>query len=173
MVWNGFLLGKAKKAKKEDVPCRFCGKRDGDGHLFWECTFHPLQHVRDLPEFSTLMSLNRSNWPRCLLWHGWLPGLSGLGDKDPWASSFGDLASGNLERCLGAYPVDLSGSWTPPEYWDADDVALKMTDHPNIWTDGSREDFSSLGREEERGLKLLVLVSIYLHLLLLLIPWFG
>ena len=37
-VWNGFLLG---KAKKEDVACRLCGKRDGDGHLFWECTFHP------------------------------------------------------------------------------------------------------------------------------------
>ena len=35
-VWNGFLLG---RAKKEDVPCRFCGERDGDGHLFWECTF--------------------------------------------------------------------------------------------------------------------------------------
>ena len=29
-VWNGFLLG---KAKKEDVPCRFCGKQDGDGPL--------------------------------------------------------------------------------------------------------------------------------------------
>ena len=40
-VWNGFLLGKAKKAKKEDVPCRFCGKRDGDCHLFLECTFPP------------------------------------------------------------------------------------------------------------------------------------
>ena len=38
-VWNGFLLG---KAKKEDVPCRFCGKRDGDGHFFWECTSSPL-----------------------------------------------------------------------------------------------------------------------------------
>ena len=37
-VWNGFLPG---KAKKEDVPCRFCGKRGGDGHLFWECTFPP------------------------------------------------------------------------------------------------------------------------------------
>ena len=37
-VWNGFLLG---KAKKEDVPCRFCGKRDGDGHLFWDCSFPP------------------------------------------------------------------------------------------------------------------------------------
>ena len=48
-----------------------------------------LQHVRDLPELATLMSLNRSNWPRCLLWHGWLPGLCGLGDKDPWASSLG------------------------------------------------------------------------------------
>ena len=35
-VWNGFLLG---MAKKEDFPCRFCGKRDGDGHLFWECPF--------------------------------------------------------------------------------------------------------------------------------------
>ena len=38
-VWNGFLLG---RAKKEDVPCQFCGKKDGDGHLFWECTFPPL-----------------------------------------------------------------------------------------------------------------------------------
>ena len=37
-VSNGFLL---VKAKKEDVPCRFCGKRDGDGHLFWECSFPP------------------------------------------------------------------------------------------------------------------------------------
>ena len=37
-VWNGFLLG---KARKEDVPCRFCGEKDGDGHLFWECSFLP------------------------------------------------------------------------------------------------------------------------------------
>ena len=66
----------------------FAGKRDGDGHLFWECSFPPLQHVRDLPEFSFLMSLDRSKWPRCLLWHGWLPGLNGvLGDK-PWGFVF-------------------------------------------------------------------------------------
>ena len=37
-VWNGFLLG---KAKKEDVPCRFCGKRDGDGHLLLEMFLLP------------------------------------------------------------------------------------------------------------------------------------
>ena len=37
-VWNGFLLG---QAKKEEVPCWFCGKRDGDGHLLLECTDAP------------------------------------------------------------------------------------------------------------------------------------
>ena len=45
-VWNGFLIG---QAKKRDVPCQFCGKRDGDGHSFWECTFPPFLHVRGAP----------------------------------------------------------------------------------------------------------------------------
>ena len=84
------------------------------------------------------MSLDRSNWPRCLLWHGWLLGLSGISDKDPWATSFGDLASFHLEWYLGAYPVDCDGCWTPPDYWDAADIALEMPEHPNVWTDGSR-----------------------------------
>ena len=39
----------------------------------------------------------------------------------------------------------------PPEYWDADDIALEMPEHPNIWTDGSREDFSSIGGFEVAG----------------------
>ena len=111
------------KAKKDDVPCRFCGQGVGDGHLFWECTFPPLQHVRELLEFAFLTSLDRRNWPRCLLWDGWLPGLSGVSDSEPWASFFGDLACSYLEWCLGAYPVDLA-SWSAPEYWDADDIAL-------------------------------------------------
>ena len=68
-VWNGFLLG---KAKKEDVSCRFSGKRDGDGHLFWECTFLLLLHVRELPEFVTLTSLDRSKWlVAWTLWCWW------------------------------------------------------------------------------------------------------
>ena len=83
-VWNGFLLG---RAKKEDVPCQFCGKKDGDGHLFWDCTFPPLLHVRELPEFSYLLSLDRSKWPRGLLWNGCLPGLSCDGGRVPWALS--------------------------------------------------------------------------------------
>ena len=147
-VCNGFVLGRAKKA---DVPCQFCGKRDGDGHLFWECSFAPLLHVRELPDLSYLMSLDRGKWPRCLLWHGWLAGLSCSGERDPWAASFGQLACLELERCLGAYLLESSGYWTPPEYWDADDIALEMSDHPNIWTDCSREDFSSVGGFEVAG----------------------
>ena len=60
-------------------------------------------------------------------------------------------ASFHLERCLGAYPVDFGNAWTTPDYWDAADIALEMLDHPNVWTDGSREDFSSLGGFEVAG----------------------
>ena len=46
-VWNGFLLS---KVKKEDVPCRFCGAPDNDGHLLGDCTFPPLLN------FATILS---------------------------------------------------------------------------------------------------------------------
>ena len=61
------------------------------------------------------------------------------------------MASFHLERCLGAYPVDFGNAWTPPDFWDVAYVALEMPDHPNVWTDGSREDFSSLGGFEVAG----------------------
>ena len=35
-VRNGFQL---VKARKEEVSCQFCWKKDGDGHVFWECSF--------------------------------------------------------------------------------------------------------------------------------------
>ena len=80
-----------------------------------------------------------------------MPGLSSGDGRSSWAASFGQLACLELERCLGAYPVDFAGSWTPPEYWDAADVALEMSDHPDIWTDGGREDLSSVGGFEVAG----------------------
>ena len=104
------------------------------------------------------MSLDRSKWPRSLLWHGWLPGLSGNSISKPWAASFGDLASFHLERCLGAYPVDFVDCWTPPDYWDAYDIALETPNDPNVWTDGSRED-SSLGGFEVAGAGVYLLAS--------------
>ena len=70
---------------------------------------------------------------------GMVRSKDGFGYSEPWASSFGDLACSFLERCLGAYPVDFA-HWSPPGYWDADDITLEMSDHPNVWTDGCRED---------------------------------
>ena len=71
--------------------------------------------------------------------------------EDPWAASFGDLASLQLERCLGAHPISFDDAWTPPVCWDASDTALEMPELPNIWTDGSREDFSAVGGFEVAG----------------------
>ena len=83
-VWNGFLLG---EVRCQVVPCRFCGAPDGDGHLFWECTFPPLVEIRKNPEFHDLMRMDKGHWPRCLLWHGWLPKLSGVNGASPWAGA--------------------------------------------------------------------------------------
>ena len=59
----------------QHVPCRFCGAPDGDGHLFWKCTFPPLVEIREHPELHDLLRMDKGHWPRCLLWHGWLPVL--------------------------------------------------------------------------------------------------
>ena len=56
-----------------------------------------------------------------------------------------------LFGCLGAYPVDASAFWTLPDYWGADDLAPEMPDAPNIWTDGSGEDFALMGGFEVAG----------------------
>ena len=55
MVWgvrNGLLLC---RVRSQVLPCRFCGAPDGDGHLFWECTFPPLVEIRENPEFHDLI----------------------------------------------------------------------------------------------------------------------
>ena len=60
-----------------------CGGDDGDGHLFGDCTFQPLVQIRERPEFYGLLEIDKSYWPRCLLWHGWLPLLSGVNGGSP------------------------------------------------------------------------------------------
>ena len=44
----------------------------------------------------TFMARDRRNWPRYLLWHGWLPGLRVAGERDP----------------LGAQTAEDSGLWS-------------------------------------------------------------
>ena len=93
------------------------------------------------------MSRDRTHGPRCLLWHGWLPGLSSRTLGTPWATS-SDLASSSLENALGPYPLSTSSVWHP--YWDQDDVQDMIDDvpvAPNIWTDGSREPIPHLDVE--------------------------
>ena len=133
-VWNGFLLGKVKGCH---VPCRFRGGDDNDGHLFWDCTFPPLVEIRENPEFHELMEMDKSCWPRCLLWHGWLPMLSGVNRGSPWALSLAEGASNLLEVALGSYTSAFLLDWHLPDGFDAESAAQSVAREPDVWTDGS------------------------------------
>ena len=65
--------------------------------MFWECTFPPLVETRENPEFDDLMGLDKGHWPRCLLWHGLLPLLSGVNGASSWAN---DASERVLATCL-------------------------------------------------------------------------
>ena len=86
--------------------------------------------------------------PRCLLWHGWLPGLTSRTSGSPWAVASCDLASYSLEKALGPNLFFTHSAWHP--FWDQDDVQDMVDDvpvAPNIWTDGSREPIPHLDVE--------------------------
>ena len=119
-VRNGMLLG---RVRGQAVPCRFCGAPDGDGHLFWECTFPPLVEIRENPEFHDLMRMDKGHWPRCLLRHGWLPTLSGVNGASPWTASAADSAGSLVESALGSYFSGLLVGWGPPVGFDAVEAA--------------------------------------------------
>ena len=133
-VWNGFLLVKVRNCH---VPCRFCGGDDHDGHLFWDCPFPPLVEIRENPEFHELMEMDKSFWPRCLLWHGWLLLLSGANLGSPWALSLAEGASNLLEVALGSYSSALLLHWHLPDGFDAESAAQGVAKEPDVWTDGS------------------------------------
>ena len=109
-VWNGYLLS---RVRSQPVPCRFCGAPDGDGHLFWECTFPPLVEIRENPEFHGLMREDKAHWPRCLLWHGWLPMLSGVHGASPWAAGASESACCMFEVALGRYSSGSQAELSP------------------------------------------------------------
>ena len=128
-VWNGFLLG---RVRSQFVPCRFCGAPDGDGHLFWECTFPPLVEIRENPEFHDLIRMDKVHWPRCLLWHGWLPRLYGVKGASPWAVDAAGCAGYLVESALGRYSSGLLAAWSLPFDFDAVKASSLLPDHPNV-----------------------------------------
>ena len=110
--------------------------------------FPPFVELRNSPEFLPLLSRDRTGWPRCLLWHGWLPGLTSRTVGIPWATASSDLASSCLENALGPCTLSTTSVWHP--FWDQDDVQDMIDDvpvAPNIWTDGSRERIPHLDVE--------------------------
>ena len=72
-------------------------------------------------------TMDKSQWPRCLLWHGWLPSLSGVNGASLRAESEEEAARNQLENCMDAYSAQTLLGWEPPHDFDADRVAGNMT----------------------------------------------
>ena len=73
---------------------------------FGNVPFPPLVEIRENPEFRDLMRMDKGHWPRCLLWHGWLPMLSGVPGASPWAAS-AESAVYCLRVLLALTPSDI------------------------------------------------------------------
>ena len=83
------------------------------------------------------MRMDKAHWPRCLLWHGWLPVFSGVNGASLWATDASESAGCLVEVALGRYSSGLFAEWSLPDEFDADEAASRMPDAPNVWTDGS------------------------------------
>ena len=107
------------------------------GTFFLECPFPPLVEIREHPEFHDLVEMDKLSWPSCLLWHGWLPLLSGVNGGSPWGESPRESASHLLECALGRYSSDMLMGWQLPVGSDAEGAAGSVAAEPDVWTDGS------------------------------------
>ena len=83
------------------------------------------------------MGVDGCRWPRCLLWHGWLPLLSGVTGDSLWGETACKGAGNMLEHILGTQSSRLLFDWSLPDEFDAADASLRLLDKSNVWTDGS------------------------------------
>ena len=83
------------------------------------------------------MEMDTSSWPWCLLWHGWLPLLSGVNGGSPWADNPREGACNLLECTLGRYCSGALTEWQLPVGFDAEGAARRVAAEPDVWTDGS------------------------------------
>ena len=94
--------------------------------FFWDCPFPPLVEIRENPEFQDLMRMDKAHWPRCLLWHGWLPMLSGVNGASPWAVDASESAAFLVEVALGRYSSGLIADWVLSDEFDHDSSCLLL-----------------------------------------------
>ena len=81
--------------------------------------------------------MDKAHWPRCLLWHGWLPVLSGVNGASPWATDASESAGYLVEVALGRYSSGLVAEWSLSDEFDQAEAVSSVPDHPNVWTDGT------------------------------------
>ena len=86
--------------------------------------------LRENPEFHDLMRVDKAHWPRCLLWHGWLPVLSGVLGASPWAARAAESAGYLVEAALGYHSSGMVAEWSPPDEYDPVEAASLVPDHP-------------------------------------------
>ena len=87
---------------------------------FGNVPFHLLLRFVKNPEFHDLMREDKARWPRCVLWHGWLPMLSVVNGASPWAADASESALYLVEVALGRYSSGLLAEWSLPDGFDAD-----------------------------------------------------
>ena len=103
-VRNGFLLG---RVRGQPVPCPFCGVADGVA-----ISFGSVRTVLFLRSVKILSFMISWCWPGCLLWHGWLPLLSGADGAFPWAGTAAQGAGNLVEQAPGTYSSRFPFEWT-------------------------------------------------------------
>ena len=100
VCWGGFEVSL--------FPVGFVVLRMEKGTFLGRCTFPPLVDMRENQEFHDLIRMDKAHWPRCLLWHGWLPVLS-------WAADASQSAGNMIEVALGSFSSGLITEWSVPE----------------------------------------------------------
>ena len=80
------------------------------------------------------MKEDKAHWPRCLLWHGWLPFFSGVNGASPWAADVPESAVHLIEVALGRCSSGLIAEWSLPDGFVTDEVAARMPNAMVVWS---------------------------------------
>ena len=77
---------------------------------------HVLIEIRENPDVHDLEVMDTQSWPRCLLWHGWLPLLSGVKMVALLGRKMLLRVLPNLLECaFGPYSSSLLTQWRVPD----------------------------------------------------------